>query len=146
MAAAAKPGQQKRPQTIYFLGFTLYCTRNLKGNFKVGMRAEKSRLRRSLANLRDLMREVRHLSIREQAEKLNRVWRGHDAYYGSAGNFRALLQVHRGVERYWRKRLSSRSRSGGMTWEAFHQIRERFPLMRPKLHLPYRALQASAVL
>ena len=23
---------------IYFLGFTLYCTRNLKGNFKVGMK------------------------------------------------------------------------------------------------------------
>jgi len=24
----------RRPETIYFLGFTLYCTRNLKGNFK----------------------------------------------------------------------------------------------------------------
>jgi RNA-directed DNA polymerase len=115
-------------------------------DFKVGMRTEKSRLRRSLANLRDLMREARHLSIREQAEKLNRVLRGHYAYYGIAGNFRALLQVHRGVERYWRKMLSSRSRAGGVTWEAFHQIKERFPLTRPKLHLPYRALQAIAVL
>lgn len=86
------------------------------------------------------------MSIREQAEKLNRVLRGHYAYYGIAGNFRALLQVHRGVERYWRKMLSSRSRSGAVTWEAFHQIKTRFPLMRPKLHLPYRALQAIAVL
>jgi len=110
------------------------------------MRTEKSRLRRSLANLQDLMRQVRHLSIREQTEKLNRVLRGHYAYYGIAGNFQALLQVHRGVERYWRKMLSSRSRSGGVTWEAFHQIKTRFPLMRPKLHLPYRALQAIAVL
>jgi hypothetical protein len=75
-----------------------------------------------------------------------RVLRGHYAYYGIAGNFQALLQVHRGVERYWRKMLSSRSRSGGVTWEAFHQIKTRFPLMRPKLHLPYRALQAIAVL
>ena len=40
---AGKRGR-KRPETIYFLGFTLYCTRNLKGNFKVGMRTEKSRL------------------------------------------------------------------------------------------------------
>ena len=142
---AGKCGR-KRPETIYFLGFTLYCTQNLKGRFKVGMRTEKSRLRRSLANLQDLMRRVRHLSIREQVEKLNRVLRGHYAYYGIAGNFRALLQVHRGVERYWRKMLSSRSRSGGVTWEAFHQIKTRFPLMRPKLHLPYRAMQAIAVL
>ena len=137
---------RKRPETIYFLGFTLYCTQNLKGRFKVGMRTEKSRLRRSLANLQDLMRQARHLSIREQSEKLNRVLRGHYAYYGIAGNFRALQQVHRGVERYWRKMLSSRSRSGGVTWEAFHQIKTRFPLMRPKLHSPYRALQAIAVL
>ena len=56
---------RKRPQTIYFLGFTLYCTRNRKGNFKVGLRTEKSRLQRSLAHLRDLMRRMRHLALRE---------------------------------------------------------------------------------
>jgi RNA-directed DNA polymerase len=44
---ASKHGRT-RPETIYFLGFTLYCTRTLKGNFKVGMRTEKSLLRRSL--------------------------------------------------------------------------------------------------
>jgi hypothetical protein len=44
---AGKRGRN-RPETIYFLGLTLYCTRNRKGNFKVGMRTEKSRLRRSL--------------------------------------------------------------------------------------------------
>ena len=32
---AGKRGRE-RPETIYFLGLTLYCTRNLKGNFKVG--------------------------------------------------------------------------------------------------------------
>jgi group II intron reverse transcriptase/maturase len=137
---------KQRPETIYFLGFTLYCTRNLKGNFKIGLRTEKSRLRRSMANLQDLMRQVRHLSIREQAEKINRTLRGHYTYYGIAGNFRALQKVHRAVERYWRKMLSSRSRSGGITWEAFQQIKERFPLLRPKLYLPYGALRAIATL
>ncbi|WP_249735102.1 hypothetical protein, partial [Bradyrhizobium sp. sGM-13] len=27
---------RNRPETIYFLGLTLYCTRNLKGNFRLG--------------------------------------------------------------------------------------------------------------
>jgi hypothetical protein len=36
---AGKRGR-KRPETIYFLGFTLYCTRNRKGNFRIGMRTE----------------------------------------------------------------------------------------------------------
>ena len=135
-----------RPETIYFLGFTLYCTRNLKGNFKVGMRTEKSRLLRSLLRLRDLMRRMRHLPIGEQVINLNQVLRGHYAYYGIAGNFRALQRVYRAVERYWRKMLCSRSRKGHFPWEVFHRIKESFPLQRPKLTLPYRQLQSLAVL
>jgi group II intron reverse transcriptase/maturase len=135
-----------RPETIYFLGFTLYCTRNQKGNFKVGLRTEKSRLQRSLGHLRDLMRRMRHLPLQEQVINLNRVLRGHYAYYGIAGNIRALQKVHRFVERYWHKMLSSRSRKGYIPWEIFHRIKERYPLTRPKLRLPYRELQALAVL
>jgi RNA-directed DNA polymerase len=142
---AGKRGR-KRPETIYFLGFTVYCTRNRQGNFKVGMRTEKSRLQRSLSNLRDLMQRMRHLPIREQVINLNRVLRGHYGYYGIAGNLRALQRVHHAVERYWRKMLSSRSRAGTVTWARFNQIKARLPLLRPKLVIPYRELQALAVL
>jgi RNA-directed DNA polymerase len=142
---ASKRGR-RRPETIYFLGFTLYCTRNRKGNFRVGVRTEKSRLRRALSHAQDLMRRMRHSPIREQVAHLNQVLRGHYAYYGIAGNIRALQRVHRAVERYWRQMLSSRSWKGDVRWQAFHRIKERFPLLRPKLYLPYRELQALAVL
>jgi RNA-directed DNA polymerase len=142
---ASKRGRN-RPQTIYFLGFTLYCTRNRKGNFRVGLRTEKSRLRRSLMRLQDQMRRMRHRSIREPADILNQMLRGHYAYYGIAGNIRALQRVHRAVECYWRIMLSSRSWKGEVLWKQFQQIKERFPLVRPKLYLPYSELQALAVL
>jgi group II intron reverse transcriptase/maturase len=143
---AGKHGR-KRPETIYFLGFTLYCTRNLKGNFKVGMRTEKSRLRRSLMSLCDQMRQLRHLPIQEQVDILNVTLRGHYAYYGVAGNIRALQRVYRVVVRYWRKMLRSRSWAGRhFTWAAFNRLIERAPLLRPQLRLPYRALQALVVL
>ena len=77
---------------------------------------------------------------------LNRVLRGHYAYYGIAGNIRALQKVHRFVERYWRKMLCSRSRKGNVPWEVFHRIKERFPLQRPRLAIPYGKLQSFAVL
>jgi RNA-directed DNA polymerase len=137
---------RKRPGTISFLGFTHYCARNRKGNFKVGLRTEKSRLHRSMAHLADLMRRMRHLPVREQVINLNQVLRGHYAYYGIAGNFRALQRVHRFVERYWHKMLSSRSRKGYVRWEQFHRIKERYPIVRPALKLPYRELQRYAVL
>lgn len=137
---------RKRPETIYFLGFTLYCSCNQKGNFRVGLRTEKSRLRRALMHMQDQMRRMRHLAIREQADSLNQMLRGHYAYYGIAGNFRALQRVHRAVEQYWRRMLSSRSWKGEIWWKHFHRIKERFPLLRPKLYLPYAELQAIAVL
>jgi len=142
---AGKHGR-KRPETIYFLGFTLYCTHNRKGNFRVGFRTEKSRLRRALMRMQDQMRRLRHLPLREQGDFLNQMLRGHYGYYGIAGNIRALRQVHRAVERYWRKMLSSRSWTGAVRWQKFQRIKERFPLLRPKLHLPYVALQALAAL
>jgi group II intron reverse transcriptase/maturase len=143
---AGKRGRN-RPETIYFLGMTLYCTRNLKGNFKVGMRTEKSRLKRSLMSLQELMRRIRHLTIGEQVGEINAVLRGHYAYYGVAGNIRGLAKVHRAVERYWFKMLCSRSWAGSrLTWDDFNQIKERTPLLPPKLRLPYRELQALAVL
>ena len=143
---AGKRGRT-RPETLYFLGMTLYCSRNLKGNFKVGMRTEKSRLRRSLATLRERMRQIRHFAITDQAQEINLILRGHYAYYGIAGNLRSLLKVYRTVERYWRKMLQSRSRDGKrLTWEIFSKIKERCPLLRPKLRLPYGKLQALAVL
>ncbi len=35
---------------------------------------------------------------------------------------------------------------GQVLWKQFQQIKERFPLVRPKLYLPYSELQAIAVL
>lgn len=143
---AGKRGR-RRPETIYFLGLTLYCTRNRKDNFKVGMRTEKSRLRRSLMSLQEKMRRMRHLTIGQQVDELNDTLRGHYAYYGVGGNIRSLQKVHRHVERYWFRMLRSRSWAGRrFSWTDFHQLKEKISLLRPKLRLPYRALQALAVL
>jgi RNA-directed DNA polymerase len=143
---AGKRGRN-RPETIYFLGLTLYCTRNRKGNFKVGMRTEKSRLRRSLTSLQELMQQIRHQTISDQVGEINAFLRGHYAYYGVAGNLRCLAKVYRAVERYWHRMLRSRSWAGrALNWSMFNQIKERTPLLRPKLRLRYPELQALAVL
>lgn len=142
---AGKRGR-KRPETIYFLGFTLYCTRNQKGNFRIGLLTEKSRLRRTLMRFQEQMRRIRHSPLQEQVNYLNQMLRGHYAYYGIAGNTRALHRVHRAVERYWRKMVSSRSWDGVVGWKQFYQLRSQFPLIRPRLYLPYQKLQALAML
>jgi hypothetical protein len=66
---------------------------------------------------------MRHLPVREQVINLNRVLRGHYAYYGIGANFCSLQKVYQVVERYWRKMLSSRSRKGKISWDAFQKIK-----------------------
>ena len=101
------------------------------------MRTEKSRLRRSLLSLQELMRRVRHDRIGDQVREINAALRRHCAYYGVAGNIRAQFRV-----RYWHRMLCSRSwATSRMTWDI-----KRTPLLRPKLRLPRRELQARAVL
>jgi hypothetical protein len=77
---------------------------------------------------------------------LHRVLRGHYAYYGLAGNLRALLKVYSATERYWFKVLNRRNREHSLRWASFARLKERHPLLRPRLGLPYAKFQRLAVL
>jgi len=112
----------------------------------VGRKTEKSTLRRSVHNLRSLMREVRHYSLNEQSEKINQVLRGHYAYYGLGGNIKSLFKIYGFTERYWRRMLSSRSQKSYITWERFQFLKTLFPLQRPKLFIPYTRMKSLTVL
>jgi RNA-directed DNA polymerase len=136
----------KKMETIYFLGFTHFCSRNSKGNFMVGRKTEKSRLRRSLENLRKRMRDIRHHNIKGQTKEINQMLRGHYAYYGLGGNFRSLWKVYRFSERYWHKMLCSRSQKSYITWEKFNLMKKYHLLQLPKLKLTFAGMQALAVL
>jgi len=54
-------------ETICFLGVTHFCTRNRSGNFMVGRKTEKSRLRRNMIKLTSEIRRNRH----EPPKKIN---------------------------------------------------------------------------
>ena len=136
----------KRLETFTFLGFTYYCTRNHRGNFKVEWKTDKSRLQRSLAKFHRLLQIIRHEPLKEQAEQINQFLRGHYAYYGVAGNLGSLQRVYRSIERYRRTMLSSRSQKGKVRWEVFLKIKCPYPLQLPKLSLPYTRLKQFAVL
>ena len=137
---------RRKPETLYFLGFTHYCTRNRRGGFMVGRKTEKSRLQRTIQRLQARMREIRHDRVEDQARWINQLLQGHYAYFGMAGNWRQLYQVYRVATRYWRRMLSRRRQKSQVTWQAFQRILERFPLKRPKLYVPYSALREYAIL
>jgi group II intron reverse transcriptase/maturase len=138
--------QGGKPETLYFLGFTHFCTTSRKGRFMVGRRTEKSRLKRSISKLQDKMREIRHLKVGEQVGKINQMLRGHYNYYGIGGNYQSLDKVYYITKLFLKKMLSSRSWKGKVTWELFKRIMDKYPILRPFIKIPYTKFDEYAVL
>jgi len=135
-----------KPESFNFLGFTFYCTKNQKGNFKVGMKTEKSRLNRSCNKIKEILKSIRHKPLREQCKQINIRLDGHYRYYGVGGNYESLNAFHYVVVRSWRKALSSRSQNGKVNWINYNRILKIFPLHQPKIFLPYTAMKKLAAL
>jgi len=125
-------GPEDRPGTFDLLGFTHYWAVSLKGHWVVKVKTAKDRFSRAVRSMDHWCRDHRHLSLREQQQKLNQKLRGHDAYYGVTGNSAALSRFHREVERRWRKWLNRRNRIRTMKWEKFRALLRCHPLARPR--------------
>jgi RNA-directed DNA polymerase len=139
-------GQGKRPETFTCLGLTHDCTRTHQGHGKVGGQTDKTRLRRRLAHVHQLLQRIRHDPRKAQVAQLNHALRGHDAYEGVAGNGRSLPRRYTNGERYWRRMLRSRSRKGLICWATCQPIQRAYPLQRPTRVLPYSRIKSDAVL
>jgi group II intron reverse transcriptase/maturase len=132
-------GSDDRPGTFDLLGFTHYWAVSLKGHWVVKVKTAKDRFSRAVRSMDHWCRDHRHLSLREQQQKLNQKLRGHDAYYGVTGNSSSLSRFHREVERRWRKWLNRRNRIRTMKWEKFRALLRCYPLARPRaIHSVFR--------
>lgn len=121
------------PGAFTFLGFTHYWGKSRKGTWVVKRKTAPSRFSRSLNRVRQWCRRFRHQSVAWQQRQLSQGLRGHYAYYGVTGNYRALNNFHLEVTREWRKWLNRRSQRAKMTWERFTRLLVRYPLPRPRI-------------
>lgn len=101
----------------------------------VGRKTEKTRLRRSMEKLSDLMRKIKHYRFKEQAAAINQILRGHYAYFGLGGNHSSLWKIYRCAEKFWQNNLSKRCWKSYVTWDKFNLIKERYLLHVPALKI-----------
>ncbi len=119
-----------RTGTFDLLGFTHYWGRSLKGYWVVKLKTADDRFSRALRSIDSWCQVNRHISIKEQQQKLNEKLRGHYAYYGVTGNSGALSRFLWEVERRWRKWLYRRNRCRSLNWTRFRRMLQRYPLAR----------------
>ena len=84
-------GGPQKGRSFDLLGFTHYWGQSRKGRWVVQRKTAKDRFSRSVRAADRWCRAHRHRPVRWQCAALRRKLQGHYAYYGNAGNSRALV-------------------------------------------------------
>jgi group II intron reverse transcriptase/maturase len=128
------PDEKQRPGTFNFLGFTHYCSRNHKGNFKTGRRTEKKRYNKAVKKCREWIKQNRHCDMVIIWDRIKQMIVGHYRYYGVSENSRKIAQYKREIEILLFKWLNRRSHKKSFTWDWFYEYLKKFPLPAPRLY------------
>ena len=129
-----------KPGTFDFLGFTHFVDTSRKGNYKVGRATSRKKFRKSLTALKEWLRWVRNLPLRDWWSLLVAKLRGHFQYYGVSGNSRALARYAQRARQLVCHALVRRSQHAPGIWSWLSSYLTRFPLPRPKIiHCWYAA-------
>ena len=111
-----------KPETFDFLGFTHICATSGNGRFWVRRKTDSKRIRAKLMTVKDQFRQRRYLPIPDQGKWLASVVRGHQAYYGVPGNYRAVHAFRTQVTRHWHQALRRRSQRTRLTWVRMNRL------------------------
>jgi len=121
--------------TFDFLGFTHYCTKTRKGYFRLGRKTAKGRLKQSLNEMNQWLREIRNVKKLELWWDVLRIkLTGHYRYYGVSGNMREMKTFYFLVSLLAFKWVNRRSQKRSFNWAQFQKFLKFNPLPRPKIH------------
>ena len=84
-----------KPETFDFLGFIHYCGLSRNGKFRVKRRTSKKKLDGAVARIKQWLKQVRCLPVKEIIAGLNLRLSGHFRYYGVTDN-------SPGISSFWR--------------------------------------------
>jgi group II intron reverse transcriptase/maturase len=117
---------QGKPETFTFLGFTHICARTREGRFRVWRQTMRQRWQAKLREVKDTLRQRRHLPILVQGAYVRAVVQGHTRYYGVPGNGHAVSTFRWAVGRTWRAALNRRSQGRNMSWTRMRRVLDRW--------------------
>ena len=126
--------QNRKANTFNFLGFTHYCDKSRRGNFKVGRKTSQKKFRTKCKEMNNWLMKIRNCKeAKEWWPVLQAKLRGHYQYYGVSGNMPSLRGYYVLTIRMVQKWLNRRSQRKSFSWESFLKYLERYPLPMPKI-------------
>lgn len=126
--------QDRRANTFDFLGFTHFCDKTRRGNFKVGRRTSRKKFVKKCKEMNIWLKSIRNLvKTKEWWKILKSKLQGHFQYYGVSGNIALISKFYFITIRLLHKWLNRRSQKKKMNWEKFKNYLNHYPLPKPKI-------------
>jgi hypothetical protein len=125
---------KKKPETFNFLGFTFYCGKNSKGNFKVGIKTERKKFSTKLKEMNMWLKKVRsRRNVKYWWQILCSKLRGHYQYFGVSGNFISINKFYHYTRKLLYKWLNKRSQKKSFCWGKFNIYLKQYNFPTPKI-------------
>ena len=126
--------QDRRANTFDFLGFTHYCDKSRKDNFKVGRKTSRKKYTAKCRAMNAWLKAIRNqVKTKEWWKILTAKLRGHFQYYGVSENYNGIARFYKFTIRMVRKWMNRRSQKRKMSWDRFTEYLEHYPLPKPKI-------------
>ena len=125
-----------KPETFKFLGFVFICAKSRKGTFQLRRKSRGDRMRTKLLEIKEALRERRHVPIPEVGKWLAQVVRGYFAYHAVPTNSPALEAFRYHVVISWHRQLCRRSQRAYLVWERMAKLAGEY-LPKPRILHPW---------
>jgi len=136
--------QNRKANTFSFLGFTHFCDKTRKGNFKLGRKTSSDKFRSKCKELNLWLKGIRNLlPTKEWWKILSSKLRGHFEYYGVSGNFPSISKYYVIAIRLVHKWLNRRSQKNRMSWCSLNKYLTHYRLPKPSIRHNFYTLSAT---
>jgi RNA-directed DNA polymerase len=122
-----------KPESFDFLGFTHYCSKNDRGNFRVKKKTSKKKFKAKIKEISTWIKTNRHVNIAQLFKTIGLKLKGHYNYYGVTFNSESLYRFYFEVEKILHKWLNRRSQKRSLTFEKFRKYVEINSLPKPQI-------------
>ena len=112
---------EKKPETFDFLGFTHYCSRGIKGNYRAKRKTSSKKYRAKIQEMKKWLRERMHCKVSETIKLLNIKLVGHYRYYGITDNTNSIRRFCEITAKMLFKVLNRRSQKNRYSYEKYYE-------------------------
>src|SRR5215472_8652361 len=129
-----------KPETFKFLGFVLISAKSRRGDFQIRRKSRRDRMSAKLREIKEGLREQRHLPAPEVGKWLAQVVAGYFAYHAVPTNSPALSAFRYHVAVLWHRQLCRRSQRAYVVWERMAKLVDEF-LPKPRVLHPWPSVR-----